>query len=176
MKIIMCARRFAIVSRAGGPPSTLLTVCAVFVALLVARMTASAPPADQGSSQAQDRPTQAFYRLCSDCHDADRIVGNRRTRTGWEEVLDKMISKGAVGSDQDFELVLYYLLSHYGTVNVNRSPAEEIAVVLGLPAKDGEAIVVYRKANGEIKDFETLSKVPGIDVERLKQNREAIQF
>jgi competence protein ComEA len=149
--------------------------CAIFATVFLARMTAGAAPASP-SSQSQDRPTQAFYRLCSDCHDADRIVSNRRSRAGWEEVLDKMVGKGAVGSDQDFELVLYYLLSHYGMVNVNRSPAEEIAVVLGLEAKGSEAIVTYRKTNGEIKDFDALLKVPGVDAEKLKQNREAILF
>ena len=154
----------------------LLAVGAVFLGLFLTRMTASASAQGQSSSQPQDKSTQAFYRICSDCHDADRIVSNRRSRAAWEEVLDKMVGKGAVGSDQDFELVLYYLLSHYGMVNVNRSPAEEIAIVLGLPAKDGEAIVSYRKASGEIKDFETLVKVPGIDVEKLKQHREAILY
>jgi competence ComEA-like helix-hairpin-helix protein len=153
------------------------TTVALFAGVFLARMTASGSALVQSASQ--DKPTQAFYRLCSDCHDADRIVANRRSRAGWEEVLAKMVDKGAVGSDQDFELVLYYLLSHYGQVNVNRSPAEEIQVVLGLSQKDVDAISAYRKANGDIKDFESLLKVPGIDadkLDKLKDNREAILF
>ncbi|MBW8868292.1 MAG: helix-hairpin-helix domain-containing protein, partial [Acidobacteria bacterium] len=37
-------------------------------------------------------------------------------------------------------------------------------------------IAEYRKANGEFKDFDGLSKVPGIDLEKLKQGRDAISF
>ncbi len=48
--------------------------------------------------------------------------------------------------------------------------------MLGISDKDAEAIVEYRKANGEIKDFDALSKVPGIDLEKLKQGRDAITF
>jgi competence protein ComEA len=153
------------------------TAVAVFATVFLTRMSASGSSPIQSSSQ--DKPTQAFFRLCSDCHDADRIVSNRRTRAGWEEVLAKMVDKGATGSDQDFELVLYYLLSHYGQVNVNKSPAEEIQVVLGLTQKDVDAIAAYRKANGDIKDFDALLKVPGIDadkIDKLKDNREAILF
>jgi hypothetical protein len=154
-----------------------VTMLAVFAGVFFARMTATASSPVQSASQ--DKPTQAFFRLCSDCHDADRVVASRRTRAGWEEVLAKMVDKGAVGSDQDFELVLYYLLSHYGQVNVNRSPAEEIEVVLGLSQKEVDAIAAYRKANGDIKDFDSLLKVPGLEadkIDKLKDNREAILF
>ncbi len=154
----------------------LLAVAVVLVGVILAKLPAAASALDPSLFQAQDKPTQTFFRLCSDCHDAERVIASRRSRAGWEEVLDKMVSKGAVGSDQDFELVLYYLLSHYGQVNVNKSPAEEIGVVLGLTPKDVDAIAQYRKANGDIKDFDSLLKVPGLDPEKLKQNREAILF
>src|SRR5438876_11977624 len=64
-----------------------------------------------------DRATKAFVRMCSDCHEPERIQESRRTRGGWEEVIEKMIEKGASGSDQDFDLVLQYLLKNLGMVN-----------------------------------------------------------
>src|SRR5690348_9761142 len=83
------------------------------VGMLSAAMHASAPP--------RQSPTEdAFFKVCSDCHDPDRIRETRRTRSGWEDVIYQMIDKGAVGTDQDFNLVLQYLLGHYGMVNVNQ--------------------------------------------------------
>jgi DNA uptake protein ComE-like DNA-binding protein len=42
--------------------------------------------------------------------------------------------------------------------------------------KDADAIAEYRKANGDFKDFDEESKVPGIDHEKLKQGRDARSF
>jgi competence ComEA-like helix-hairpin-helix protein len=114
--------------------------------------------------------------VCSDCHEADRIVQTRRTRDGWEDVIYQMIDKGAVGSNQDFSLALEYLLRKHGMVNVNQAPAEEIALVLGLPAKDAETIVSFRKASGDFTSFEALTKVPGLDAKALEANRPSILF
>jgi competence ComEA-like helix-hairpin-helix protein len=48
--------------------------------------------------------------------------------------------------------------------------------VLGITEKDANAIAEYRKANGEFKDFDALTKVPGIDLEKLNKGRDAISF
>lgn len=129
------------------------------------------------SAQPRQNPAEdAFFKVCSDCHDPDRIRETRRTRSGWEDVIYQMIDKGAVGTDQDFNLVLQYLLGHYGMVNVNQSTSEEIALVTGLTSKDADAVVAFRKANGDFKNFDALVKVPGIDVQKLESVRAAILF
>src|SRR5690348_15411926 len=67
-------------------------------ALITATLVAAAPQ-QSGSSQSSSRPEDpgagVFNRLCSDCHDAERIVSRRRTSTDWEDVIQKMIEKGA---------------------------------------------------------------------------------
>jgi competence ComEA-like helix-hairpin-helix protein len=130
-------------------------------------------------AQAQDQndaPAAAFRRVCSSCHDADRILATRRTRTQWEEVIEKMIDRGAEGTSGDFTTAEEYLLRVSGRVNVNRAASKDMVLVLGLTQKDADAIAEYRKANGEFKDFDALCKVPGIDLEKLKQGRDAISF
>jgi competence ComEA-like helix-hairpin-helix protein len=131
------------------------------------------------AAQAQDQndaPAAAFRRVCSSCHDADRILATRRTRTQWEEVIEKMIDRGAEGTSDDFSTAEEYLLRVSGRVNVNRAASKDMVTVLGMTQKDADAIAEYRKANGEFKDFDALSKVPGIDLEKLKQGRDAISF
>ncbi len=145
-----------------------VTVVAL-TAMLGAAMHASARPRQSPSED-------AFFKVCSDCHDPDRIRETRRTRSGWEDVIYQMIDKGAVGTDQDFNLVLQYLLGHYGMVNVNQATTEEIALVTGLSSKEADAVVVYRKENGNFKNFDALAKVPGLDAQKLEAARPGILF
>lgn len=156
---------------------------------------ASAPPAPQsapaapqppGAAPAQapgtpaapgdDKNAAVYARVCSLCHDSQRILSNRRTRDQWGEVIDKMIERGAQGSDEDFAAVLEYLVGHYGRININRGTEKDLATVLKIPDKEAAAIVAYRKDHGPIPDFDALSKVPGLDVEKLGQNRDAISY
>jgi competence ComEA-like helix-hairpin-helix protein len=124
----------------------------------------------------EDHAAAAFKRVCANCHDAERILSARRTRTQWEEVIDKMVERGAAGTDEDFTATTQYLLRVSGRVNVNRALSNDIVDVLGLTPKDADAILEYRKSNGEFKDFDDLCKVPGIDLEKLKQGRDAVSF
>ena len=123
-----------------------------------------------------DAPAAAFRRVCSSCHDSDRILATRRTRTQWEEVIEKMIDRGAEGTTDDFTTAEEYLLRVSGRVNANRAAIKDMVTVLGITEKDASAIAEYRKANGEFKDFDALCKVPGIDLEKLKQGRDAVSF
>jgi competence ComEA-like helix-hairpin-helix protein len=129
------------------------------------------------SAQDQDdAPAAAFRRVCSNCHDAERILATRRTRTQWEEVIEKMIDRGAEGTSDDFTTAEEYLMRVSGRVNVNRASTKDMMTVLSITDKDANAIADYRKANGEFKDFDALSKVPGIDLEKLNHARDAISF
>jgi competence protein ComEA len=125
---------------------------------------------------AQDKSAEAFTKVCSTCHDASRILATRRTRTQWEEVIEKMVERGAQGTDEEFAAVEDYLLRNFGRVNVNRAVAADIAMIARISEKDADAIVSYRKSHGDFADFDALCKVPGIDVETLKLGQEAIAF
>lgn len=128
------------------------------------------------AQEPEDQAANAFKRVCSTCHDADRIIATRRTRTQWEEVIEKMVERGAQGTADDFTAAEEYLLRVSGRVNVNRAPSQDFVAVLRLTPKDADAIIEYRKTNGEFKDFDDLCKVPAIDTEKLKQARDAISF
>ena len=119
---------------------------------------------------------EAFTRVCGRCHTSDRVVEGRRSRSQWDEVLERMVAKGATGSDDDFGIVIEYLVSEYGRVTINSAPAEEMAQVLHLEAKEADAIVGYRKAHGQFADFDALIAVPGAPVEALRKRRDAIVF
>src|SRR5687767_3065822 len=93
-------------------PSCLVTVAAC--AMLLSSLPAAAPrvqstPRQPEASADTDPAHELFIQTCNRCHDAARITALRRTKTEWEEVINKMIERGATGSEEDFVTVFGYL-------------------------------------------------------------------
>lgn len=109
----------------------------------------------------QDLPDGAgketVLKLCQDCHDVAVVTMDNRTKEGWQKTVQKMIERGAEGSDEQFETVIAYMTKNFGRVNVNKASVEEMARFFS--AKDAAAIVAYREKNGEFKDTQELKKV-----------------
>ena len=119
---------------------------------------------------------EVFLKLCSDCHGIEDVIASRRSRDQWREVIDRMVDKGAAGTEDELAATLRYLLAAYGRANLNKATAADIALVLGIPTEQAEAIVKYRTVNGPFEDFDALSKVPDLDVPKLSKIRDAIAF
>lgn len=154
-----------------------LAACALIASTLTAAAPFSRPPAQQPAAGPADDPAaELFAQMCSKCHDGARITAVRRTKPEWEEVLTKMIERGAQGSEDDFQTVFGYLRRHYGKVYINTAELEEITTTLGLSSKDADAIVAYRTANGFFQDFDAVKKVPDIDVKTLEAHKDAVAF
>ena len=115
-----------------------------------------------------DPGAATFRTVCVMCHPPDRIVGTRRTAFEWEEIIEKMLTKGAKGTDQELQTVFLFLVQRYGKVNINTAPADEIATVLAVPSERGEAIVQYRSGHGRFTDVDSVRKVPGLEDAKLE--------
>ena len=146
--------------------------------LFAATPTQVAPPVQQQSAQsaADDPYAELFAQTCNRCHDGARITAIRRTKTEWEEVINKMIERGATGSEDDFQNVLGFLRRHYGKVYINTAAPDEITTSLALSARDADAIVTYRKTHGSFPDLDAVKKVPEIDVKTLEEHKDAVAF
>ena len=123
-----------------------------------------------------DESKRVFEKVCGNCHPLKTVVGGRRSPMQWEDTFVKMIGLGAKASDDEFGLALDYLIRAHGRVNVNRAPTRDIVDVLGIPAEEVKAIVAYRREHGFYADFDALSKTPGVNVEKLKELRDALSF
>ena len=146
-----------------------MALCALIASTLMAAAPFGQAAAQEPSgSPADDPASELFSQMCSRCHDGARITATRRTKSEWEQVLIKMIGLGATGSEEDFETVFGYLRRHHGKVYINTAALDEITTSLGLSTKDADAIVAYRKANGSFQDFESVKKVPDVDVKTLE--------
>jgi competence ComEA-like helix-hairpin-helix protein len=121
---------------------------------------------------------ETMDRACRMCHPIENILRMRRTVREWADVLTTMQGRGASATEDEFQGIHWYLSRYYGVVRVNAAGAEELAAVLGLSAKEAEAIVDYRKAHGNIADLPALLKIEGIDKAKAKieEQPEALRF
>lgn len=55
----------------------------------------------------------ALVKDCGGCHGPEAVIGNANTRKGWEELIDEMIDRGAVVSEQERKDMVDYLARHF---------------------------------------------------------------
>jgi len=84
-------------------------------ARLATVLTAFLPAA---SVQAQDLPDGVGKNLvmtvCTQCHELTRITSKKRTKEEWNDTVDKMATRGARASDEEFETIVTYLTKYFG--------------------------------------------------------------
>jgi competence ComEA-like helix-hairpin-helix protein len=119
---------------------------------------------------------ETVKKICSSCHEIDTVTSSRRTRLGWQQITDDMISRGAEGSDEDMAAVIAYLTTWFGKINVNTATVAELQKTLGLSEKEAHAITAYREQNGKFKNYDELEKVAGVEPEKLRSKRSLIAF
>jgi competence protein ComEA len=144
---------------------------------LIASLLSLAAAGQEKKSNFPDGPgREAVERLCANCHELEIVTGARRTRIGWQRMVEDMVARGAEASDEDAAAILSYLTAYYGKVNVNTATATDLEKTIGLSADEAKAILEYREKNGKISDFEQLKKVPGVRAEKLEAKRPLIAF
>ena len=120
-------------------------------------------------------------KLCKQCHEVARSISVRQDRVGWSNTMTKMLAFGMKGTDQEFALVLDYLVKHFPAdevprVNVNTASAIQLESGLTLRRSQAAALIAYREKNGEFKTLEDLKKVPGLDAAKLESKKDRIAF
>lgn len=80
------------------------------LAALAITSTASGPNAPP----AKDRGRELVEDVCTYCHNLDRLRGQHLAREEWRGLIKGMISEGAPVTDEEFSIILDYLVKHYG--------------------------------------------------------------
>src|SRR6185295_17181775 len=118
----------------------------------------SGPPLPEGEGK------ELVIRMCNKCHGPAVFTKTRMGRVGWEDQVASMVEKGAVGTDEEIQIVVDYLVKNFGRdskpgpaapekVNVNKATPKQLETALGLSAKEGEAIVQYREKHGNFREW-----------------------
>ena len=118
-------------------------------------------------------------RICGTCHPSARGAAVRLTREGWQDVIAKMVSLGAKGTDDELAAVLDYLSTNFKgdapkPVNLNTAPAIDLESVAGLLRKEAAALIAYRTKHGPCKTLDDLKKIPGVDFRKINRRRDRL--
>jgi competence protein ComEA len=76
------------------------------VVAISAVMTVAAQPSDRGRELVED--------VCTYCHNLDRLRGKELSRDEWRGLTKGMISEGAPVTDEEYSMILDYLVKNYG--------------------------------------------------------------
>jgi competence protein ComEA len=139
------------------------------------------PPLPEGEGK------ELVIRMCNKCHGPAVFTKTRMGRVGWEDQVASMVEKGAVGTEEEIQIVVDYLVKNFGRdsqpkaaapekVNVNKAAAKQLETALGLSAKEAEAMVQYREKNGNFHEWGDLGKVPGVELKKLEGKKAAVEF
>jgi competence protein ComEA len=150
-----------------------------FGRLLLPALLGSAVALAQELPEAPGR--EETIKLCKQCHDVARSVSLRQDRNGWNNTMNKMVAFGMKGSDQEFALVLDYLVKHFPAeevprVNVNKATAIELESGLSLRRSQAAALIAYREKYGDFKTLEDLKKVPALEAAKIETKKDRIAF
>lgn len=88
------------------------TLIAVGVVAFGARV-GLAETADDGLPAGPGHDT--FVRVCSACHPPDIVLDKRLSRAGWDEMIQRMIGRGARPTEAEAVEILNYLTASRGT-------------------------------------------------------------
>lgn len=118
-------------------------------------------------------------RVCGTCHPASRLAAVRLTRGGWQDVVAKMASLGARGSDEEMAAVIDYLSANFKgeapkPVNLNTASNIDLESVAGLLRREAAAVIASRTKNGPCKALEDLKKIPGVDFRKIDRRRDRL--
>jgi competence ComEA-like helix-hairpin-helix protein len=117
----------------------------------------------------------AVQVVCGRCHTIAVFLKQLRSWERWNDVFADMMQRGAKGTDEQLERVTKYFLDNLTLINVNTSPADELAWVLGVDDAVAQKIVTQRQQQ-RFTTVEELRAVSGVDSGILEQRKSRILF
>ncbi|MEO8483020.1 MAG: helix-hairpin-helix domain-containing protein [Acidobacteriota bacterium] len=154
----------------------LVLACGLMIALV-----AIVDPSAREWTASQDLPAgpgqETTVRLCQGCHPIDRVVSTRHSNAEWIAVVEKMVTEGAEGKEEELNQVIDYLTDQYGKpVTINTATAAQIVDGLGLDENDAKAIVAFRPGHPAFASWQDVASVPGVDAVWIERRQKNLTF
>ncbi len=142
---------------------------------VAASLTGGAAVMVASAAEVPDPNMEAVQAVCGRCHKVALFLNKPRSWDRWNDVFQDMTKRGANGTDEQLARVTTYFLENLTFVNVNTSPADELAGVLGVGDDVAEAIIALRQRQ-PFRMLTQLRAVPGVDPAKLEQRKGRILF
>ena len=118
---------------------------------------------------------QAVRAVCTRCHSAAQFLGTPRSPRRWTLVFAQMTELGAAPTDDQIDGIIRYFQRNLTVVNVNTSPAEELAPTLQVSNEVARAIIL-RRLQKKFTGAAELAAIPGVDPHKLAKLADRLQF
>jgi competence ComEA-like helix-hairpin-helix protein len=82
--------------------------------------------------------------ICTQCHTLDRVTPLKRSAQAWKETVSAMRSKGADGTDQEFDAIVDYLAKNFGLPEGAAKASAEAAAAAPLPDGPGKQFILMQ--------------------------------
>lgn len=131
-----------------------------------------------GMRQLPDGPGfQELQTVCGKCHSYDRAAALRLTAEGWDTVIADMMTRGAIGTPDEFQAVREYLVTNFlgeepPPLNVNTASNLDLEAVAGLTRTEAAALRRWLNTSGPCLILEDLKQAEGVPYEKLESHRQ----
>lgn len=86
------------------------------LAATFACLAAASAPAAPNDVLPEGPGKALIVRACTNCHQAPMVIAKRRTADQWDEVIGKMVDRGARLTEAEQDQVYDYLTRNFGPV------------------------------------------------------------
>jgi hypothetical protein len=136
-------------------------------------LTSYAPPASADAGLEKER--QALQAVCGKCHNLEIVTDTPRSYDDWQDTIQKMVDRGARGTDAQFDAILDYLYRTLTPIDVNSADASQLQAVLNLSAPVADALIARRLVR-KFSNLADLKTVTGIDPASLDAKSRLLYF
>ncbi len=145
--------------------------------LLLVPVLLATTQANDAVAQAADlaREAQSLKAVCGKCHNLQIVMDTPMSYDAWHDTVQKMVDRGASGTDEQYGDIMDYLHRTMTTINVNSADADELEIVLNAPESAAQAIVARRRTR-KFADLTDLKSVAGIDATTIDAKARLIFF
>jgi competence protein ComEA len=128
-----------------------------------------------GPSPRLVREAKSLQAVCGKCHDLQIVRNTPRSLDDWRDTMQKMVDRGASGTDDQYDDILDYLHRTMTTIDVNSADADELATVLAVP-DSAVKLIIARRAGKKFADLNDLKSIPGVDAAIVDAKAKLIYF
>jgi DNA uptake protein ComE-like DNA-binding protein len=159
------------VTGVSGPYGLLASLAGALLGTLAGTLAAAASP----DSALLAQEGVSLKAVCSKCHNLQIVTSARMSYDGWHDTVQKMLDRGAVGTEDQLNDVMDYLHRTQTTIDVNSADRDELALVLGAGDAAVSAIIA-RRVDHRFVDLQDLKSIPGLEAKTLNDKAALLFF
>ena len=81
---------------------------------LAVSLSGTARGADPNEMLPEDAAKPLVVRTCTSCHQAAQVIAKHRTAEEWDEMVGKMVDRGAQANETEQQQIADYLTRYFG--------------------------------------------------------------